>query len=657
MEPDRGGSTRTERRRAARLRALWPLAVAGAVVASCGGSSPVTSFGGDDAGGAALESGAGDGTLGQGGSSGQDGSIRPDGSGGGSGQDSSVRPDAASGADAALLFDGTAPDGSGVICTSGACGCPPYETLCNGHCIVTNLDPANCGSCGHACAAGEACSAGVCSATCTTPTNGGTIQIIKCGQLCVDMWTDNKNCGACGTDCTATGQVCVGGACVPPSFSLDAGSMACPYGGPFIDVTNGSIKTCVGTLAQTTFRFGVCACGGVSLVNSGQAWGPAHPGLNFPALYIDSYDSSKGPWDPNAPEIGGSLGVNGAFQSAGGAFTFLTGHWWSASTVNAGGLTEVKQELHAAGPITATDAFNVGQPNSTSPLVPVVPGTAVWDGYVTGSINASGATPMTFYRDLFVPAGGSTRTGVSVRGSVKNAAFSVPPPCDSCGGSAIPVGSIVDQYAAPNNDDATVGLSPAAMTGLTGTTRLDLPCGYYYLNGISSSGSVTVYAHGHTALFIGGDASAFALSFTLDPGGSFDVFVKGTIMTTSDLVIGNPNYAALTRVYVGSPGLTLSGEAHFAGLFYAAGSDINLQSHITAYGALYCNNFIGQGDNTDIHYDRAARRQGYGCDISPSGCTTCADCGNQACINGSCGACTTSAQCCPPLICNGGTCQ
>jgi hypothetical protein len=96
------------------------------------------------------------------------------------------------------------------------------------------------------------------------------------------------------------------------------------------------------------------------------------------------------------------------------------------------------------------------------------------------------------------------------------------------------------------------------------------------------------------------------------------------------------------------------------------GSDIDLTSHITAYGALYCNNFIGQGDNTDIHYDRASLQLGKeccdngnseipGCPKTPT-CGTCKDCGNQACINGACGQCTSSAQCCPPLTCQSGAC-
>jgi hypothetical protein len=39
-----------------------------------------------------------------------------------------------------------------------------------------------------------------------------------------------------------------------------------------------------------------------------------------------------------------------------------------------------------------------------------------------------------------------------------------------------------------------------------------------------------------------------------------------------------------------------------------------------------------------------------------TGCSTCLDCNNQACVNGACGSCTNSSQCCAPLVCVGGSC-
>ncbi|HEX4406912.1 MAG TPA: hypothetical protein VH560_18870, partial [Polyangia bacterium] len=43
-------------------------------------------------------------------------------------------------------------------------------------------------------------------------------------------------------------------------------------------------------------------------------------------------------------------------------------------------------------------------------------------------------------------------------------------------------------------------------------------------------------------------------------------------------------------------------------------------------------------------------------DAGAPGCNSCKDCGNQACVNGACGTCRTSSDCCSPLICKSGSC-
>jgi hypothetical protein len=63
-----------------------------------------------------------------------------------------------------------------------------------------------------------------------------------------------------------------------------------------------------------------------------------------------------------------------------------------------------------------------------------------------------------------------------------------------------------------------------------------------------------------------------------------------------------------------------------------------------------------------IHYDTQVVSAGQGCPTAPTndmgtvGCGSCTDCNNQACINGVCSMCTESSQCCPPLVCQNGTC-
>ena len=59
-----------------------------------------------------------------------------------------------------------------------------------------------------------------------------------------------------------------------------------------------------------------------------------------------------------------------------------------------------------------------------------------------------------------------------------------------------------------------------------------------------------------------------------------------------------------------------------------------------------------------VHYDRAVLSVGENCPGNPPGedCDSCLDCGNQACIDGQCGACRTDDDCCPPLVCVAGRC-
>ncbi|MGH7272633.1 MAG: hypothetical protein ACREJ3_19560, partial [Polyangiaceae bacterium] len=69
-----------------------------------------------------------------------------------------------------------------------------------------------------------------------------------------------------------------------------------------------------------------------------------------------------------------------------------------------------------------------------------------------------------------------------------------------------------------------------------------------------------------------------------------------------------------------------------------------------------------------IHYDLAVLQQGNSCPPSGGGtadagpgssgsgdagpmCGSCRDCLNQACSNGKCSSCISSADCCSPLVC------
>ena len=84
-------------------------------------------------------------------------------------------------------------------------------------CVNPYTDPSHCGACGYACAPGQACIGG----GCTAPCNAGTICGVGPTAGCVDTANDQFNCGGCGIKCDGAGKggglyPCVDGGCVSP---------------------------------------------------------------------------------------------------------------------------------------------------------------------------------------------------------------------------------------------------------------------------------------------------------------------------------------------------------------------------------------------------------------------------------------------------------
>jgi Stigma-specific protein, Stig1 len=529
--------------------------------------------------------------------------------------------------------DGSATGGTGgIAATAGAGGggivgggpdgggCPSYQSLCNGACIPTSTDPNNCGGCGVKCPGAQACSGSTCAADCLPGLD-------VCAGSCVDRQSDSRNCGSCGNVCP-TGKGCVKGGCAD-GVPVGAGPTTCAGGGPPI-VIAANQGGCLGTLAQTTFRWGLCSCKDVRVSDK---------------LLVDAYDSRVGLYHPGG--LGGGVGVNGGYAASASA-EIWGALWCSADTgVTTHASNAVKQELRVGGPLQTSAGFAVGN-----------------DAFVDGDVGTSAS--ITIGKTLHTPAASMVSDKVTY-GTLTREAVTVPPPCDCQPQQLIPIVDIVAAHRAPNNDDALINLDPAVFTTHGGPRRLDLPCGNYYLTKIDQSEAVTIVAHGRTALYIDGDVhNSDALTFALDPSAELDVFIAGTIDSSDKLTIGSPSYPALSRTYVGSPnGLRLSAGSRIGGNLYAAYGLVSWSAGSDLYGAIFAGDFTASAATT-IHYDRAVLGSGDAC-LPPPGnpppdggvpvCSSCKDCGNQACVDGACGKCRTNADCCAPLVCGkGGQC-
>ena len=558
--------------------------------------------------------------------------------------------------------------GAGQTCASGTCECPYGQTECppgSGTCITTSVDPQNCGGCGTTCPPGQPlCVSNGCTNVCPAP-------LSQCplgpglGNGCTNRNTDSKNCGNCGNTCP-TGQGCSDGACVPLVLNPPPTPPAkCVGGGPPILVPTGGGSTCTGNLGSVQFTFAMC-----SRTDIGQL------SANFKT---DAFNSATGPYlpVPNPQPTGGSVGTNGTYSNT--QDTQIGGSLYIAGATGMAMKTDmrIRERMFILHNLVIAKLLTVEENDLTLER----------DSFVGGTIT-TGANPTGIVQDLVHATcmnlpGALSFTSCTADLAQVQSHFVRPP----CGTSAdlVPVRAIVTHFANPsNNDNALIGLDPDALRNASGSKRLDLPCGYYHLNAISGSASITIVAHGRTALFISG-AIDTSNEFYVDlaPGATLDVFVGGAMVSSQAISVGNPAYPRLSRFYIGSPGcqgtgactaatdccsglcsggscvnaggltqsLRLSGgTSYLNGVFYAGEGDIRISNPLEMYGAVFANYFQAQGATT-IHYDEGVVLNGEECPPLSGDCETCRDCDNQACNQGACGACGSDDECCAPLRC------
>ena len=153
--------------------------------------------------------------------------------------------------------------------------CSTPQTTCGSSCANLQTDPANCGSCGHACGTTEFCSSGVCVTSCAS---GLTV----CSGACRNTAIDPANCGGCGLACTA-------GTNATPTCTASACGFTCATG--FGNCDGAAANGCEVDLTTSAANCGACghACAAGAACVAGVCRGSAFVGtINVGNLYTDA---------------------------------------------------------------------------------------------------------------------------------------------------------------------------------------------------------------------------------------------------------------------------------------------------------------------------------------------------------------------------------
>lgn len=389
------------------------------------------------------------------------------------------------------------------------------------------------------------------------------------------------------------------------------------------DMTMGT-ASCAGAIATRVFDNALCTCTSANVVGY---------------LKTRSFDSGMGTMDTAA---GAPIGIDegdttGGYTDVGGSLVVA-----GAGGVNFGGYLDVHGDASFGGPVRAAGYIHVHR-----------------DLHADGNVTCIGQVSVD--RDAFLTPTHNLITFPDVGGHTYHQAFSVPPPCDCSPTGIVDIASIV-AYGTTHNDNADVSLDPAMLDPIIGIgVDVTLPCGRFYLNAISGLGSVTLHAHGRTALYIGGDVNALGvLDVDLGTTGELDVFIGGNLLSIGQGSWGERARPAATRIYVAGAGtVTLVGASGFVGNVYAPNATITAVGDTEVYGSLF-GGVVNMPGYLSIHYDRSILDVDMDCPPPPGDCSCspgegCTD--HQACISGACSDCHSDADCCAPLVCEpGGHC-
>lgn len=351
----------------------------------------------------------------------------------------------------------------------------------------------------------------------------------------------------------------------------DALAPSCTGDAPPRIVDPAGTPLCPAELAAGVFRHALCACQEISTND---------------VFAADSFDSREGPYSASAAGTRGDVATNGKLQSTG---TF-----------------DVRGALTVTGDpgIRVSPALTVTGNLATRGILDGAATTVQIGGNADVGSNITLAD-LTVTSTLRVPVEASiTVSGTQTAGALVREPVDVALPC-ACGAPAlIDVAGLVATHAG-DNDNAAIGLDPAALSNFAADTTLALPCGRFYLDRVQSNeGSLTLAVTGHAALFIR-EAVTLGRSLTIDLAseGELDLFIADHINVAGDVRIGAPDTPARVRVYVGGAGaINMSATSVLAANLYAPLTDLSFSAGTEIFGAAFVGRLLTAGP-VRIHYD------------------------------------------------------
>jgi len=380
------------------------------------------------------------------------------------------------------------------------------------------------------------------------------------------------------TACTTTDVVAVPSR-LPADSGVDA-SVDARSGCPGPVVLPGLARRCSTSLARERFVAGVCGC-------------QYAPGVTSSGdLRIDAFDSTVGPYDGSAANLGGTLGSNDTVRLAGS--TVITG---PATVVSPAGLSF----QGPADSLTIDGVLSVYAPLVDAAQTAIV--IARSDVYVDGvirldTLDVAGVFHHPSSETMYI-------TNATFRGGVVDEGVNPVFPCPCTNRIALDIPGIVAD-AAIENENASIGLAPDALTNPVAAKTLTLPCGRYYLESITSSVPVAIVATGHVALFVERSVDVLPLTISIAAGASLDLFVGDTIALASPSRIGDPANPSSLRIYVGgASSIAVESGAVLAGEVLTNGS-LALPSGFELHGGLIGPDIV-LGGGVEVHEDLSVR--------------------------------------------------